>query len=419
MSIKRSGQRFEPFRDSELNIVIFNREKELQQKIDNFTDDEILANDENILVDNLYEEFRFVPVELLDEDISQRKMNQRKITVPNQMRAFSDEPRYFEVDGVVIDLRIPFTGEEILFTTTASTIMLSPFPSIALNDGFIELHYEFKLQNGTETRILHDLCDKRDRDIQSLRAGISYANNDVSTFNAGLRDKIHKMLKSKKEKVSSYRTLSQLLQIPVQQNDFAKMHIAVKRRIQPISHRLNRETTYTISDTDYKDILQAIKHIGSSIEQTPASYQSMGEEDFRNVVLGQLNGFYLGQATGETFRKSGKTDIRIEMDNRAAFVAECKMWSGPKKIGEAIDQLDHYLTWRDCKTALIFFVKQKNFLQILDTAKTALCALPNMRQVKEIDKNEFECTYNSDATPGQIISIRCFLFNTEAGTSKR
>lgn len=145
----------------------------------------------------------------------------------------------------------------------------------------------------------------------------------------------------------------------------------------------------------------------------------MSEEDLRNVILTQLNGFYLGQATGETFRKSGKTDIHIEKENRAAFVAECKIWSGQKKIGEAIDQLDHYLTWRDCKTALIFFVRQKSFLQILDTAKSALEALPNMRQVKAIDKNEFDCSYCSQATPGQIIRIRCFFFNAEAGISKR
>ena len=37
----------------------------------------------------------------------------------------------------------------------------------------------------------------------------------------------------------------------------------------------------------------------------------------------------------DRFRKKGKTDIRIEFENRAAFVAECKLWKGEKKILEA------------------------------------------------------------------------------------
>lgn len=412
-------RRIHPFHDSELRIVIFNRENALKKKIDQFTDDEILANDENILADNLYEEFRFIPVEIQDEDSCRRKMSTQKITVVNQFRVFQDEPQYFEVDGVVIDLCIPFVGDEILFQCKASTFSLSPYPDITILDGCIGLHYEFRIEKGAETRIVHDLCSKRDHDVQSLRAGISYANNDVVAFNSGLRDKALTMIKSKKEKVSSVHALSELLAIPVHQNGFAQAHIPVKRRIQPISHSYNRETVYSITDKDYDDILQAIKQIGSAIEQTPASYKSMNEEDLRNVLLAHLNGYYLGQATGEAFRKSGKTDIRIEKENRAAFVAECKIWNGEKGIEKAIGQMDHYLTWRDCKTALVFFVRRIDFLAILDTAKVNLKNQANIRSVKEIDRNEFDCSYCSQATPGQIIRIRCFFFNAEAGISKR
>ncbi len=74
-----------------------------------------------------------------------------------------------------------------------------------------------------------------------------------------------------------------------------------------------------------------------------------------------LNGTYLGGAVGEAFRNNGKTDICIEEKNRAAFVAECKMWTGQKAIADALKQLDSYLTWRDCKTALIYFVRKKIF----------------------------------------------------------
>lgn len=97
--------------------------------------------------------------------------------------------------------------------------------------------------------------------------------------------------------------------------------------------------------------------------------------------------------------------------NRSAFVAECKMWTGSKAMGEAIKQLDSYLTWRDCKTALIYFVRKKDFLQIIEKAKITLNSIENMREVKEKDKNEFSCVYMSNENPGQLVKIRVMFFN--------
>ncbi len=162
------------------------------------------------------------------------------------------------------------------------------------------------------------------------------------------------------------------------------------------------------------DILATIKHMGSTYERTPRSYKDMKEEDLRNTLLAALNGTYLGGAVGEAFRNNGKTDICIEEKNRAAFVAECKMWTGQKAIADALKQLDSYLTWRDCKTALIYFVRKKDFLAILQTAEEALRALPEMRQVQILDKNEFKCCMISTQNPGQQIQVRVMLFNMYA-----
>lgn len=137
----------------------------------------------------------------------------------------------------------------------------------------------------------------------------------------------------------------------------------------------------------------------------------MQEEDLRNTLLAALNGIYKGDATGETFRNNGKTDICIERDNRAAFVAECKMWNGPSAIKKAIDQLDGYLTWRDCKTALIFFVRRKDFISIVDAAHNAIENDPRVQQVKELDKNEFECIVVSNEKPGRKVKMRIMLFD--------
>jgi hypothetical protein len=130
-------------------------------------------------------------------------------------------------------------------------------------------------------------------------------------------------------------------------------------------------------------------------------------------MLAHLNGHYEGMATGETFRKSGKTDIRIEDQDRAAFVAECKLWKGKEELLKAIDQLLGYLTWRDCKTALILFNKQAaKFNDLLVKVPEALCEHQKFKR-ELVDGAEGEWRYNffSAEDESRQITIHVFIFN--------
>jgi hypothetical protein len=233
----------------------------------------------------------------------------------------------------------------------------------------------------------------------------------VAAFNNSLKQQAMKWLEEKKKKVEAYFSIATMFEVPIEKKEYAQTHIPLKRHIVPVAKHYETSNYYGILDGDYKDILDSIKHTGSTYERTPSSYKTLHEEDLRNTLLAALNATYKGDATGETFRNRGKTDICIERDNRAAFVAECKMWTGQKEIGNAIDQLDGYLTWRDCKTALIYFVRRKDFLKTLESAEAALRAYDGMRNVVSLDKNEFECLFLSKANPGQQIKMRVMLFN--------
>ena len=96
---------------------------------------------------------------------------------------------------------------------------------------------------------------------------------------------------------------------PLQKTAYAESHIAVRRKIAPISHTYDKKPIYCITDRDYNDILSTIKHTGCTYERTPASYKSLHEEDLRNTLLAALNASYMGDAFGEAFRNNGKTDI--------------------------------------------------------------------------------------------------------------
>jgi hypothetical protein len=203
-----------------------------------------------------------------------------------------------------------------------------------------------------------------------------------------------------------------MLEIPLEKTEEAALVIPVLRKIVPItSQYLEQAEAYYIQDSKYVEIMAFIRHFCITLERTPASYSTLGEEQLRDLILAMLNSHYVGRATGEAFRNNGKTDICVEQDNRAAFVAECKMWSGKQAMLDAIDQLDGYLTWRDCKTALILFVRNKTFFSVLETISETIKVHSSYKSCQAKAKNEFECTFTSKANAGQFITVRIIAFN--------
>ena len=184
-----------------------------------------------------------------------------------------------------------------------------------------------------------------------------------------------------------------------------------KRKTLELSTTSTRESNWCISDDEYREILGMIKNFYSTCERTPETYSSLNEEALRDLSLASLNSVYEGKAGGETFRHKGKTDISIEADNRAAFVAECKIWNGEKKFTDAIAQLLGYLTWRDVKTALIVFSRKRRFDDVLTHVSNALQSHEDIRSFKSIDKNEFDCQFVRSDKLGQITYVRVLVFD--------
>lgn len=396
-----------PFHDYDLGQVIANRNAAACRKIDNMSNEVIMANAPEILAENIYQEFFIEPVTIYEENVSQRSVSQGKIRryIRPEYRDYPGK-EYVEVDGVITTFFYPYTGEADLFKCRASTFSFSPYPEIDVYKDDVAITVECPLDEINPENMLSSVEQK----IRSIREGVALANSDVESFNRSLKYQAQKWLEDKKYKVEKYYRIAAALEVPVEKKAYAATHIPLQRKIVPVARQYDRSDYYCIADADYTDILETIKHTGSTYEQTPASLKGQ-EEDLRNLLLASLNAIYKGDAAGERFRNKGKTDICIERENRAAFVAECKMWTGPKAVGNAIEQLDGYLTWRDCKTALIYFVKKKEFLKILETAENALRACDGLRSVYKKDKNEFDCTFSSKSNPGQLVRMRVMLFN--------
>jgi len=122
--------------------------------------------------------------------------------------------------------------------------------------------------------------------------------------------------------------------------------------------------------------------------------------------------FELGNASGETFNKTGKTDIRLSYDSSVVFIAECKFWGGEKKYLETIDQLLAYLTWRDTKASIVVFVKQKDFSSILIKVRQSTSTHPNhLGYVDSSDENWFNFRFHINDDRNREIKLAIQLFH--------
>ncbi len=120
------------------------------------------------------------------------------------------------------------------------------------------------------------------------------------------------------------------------------------------------------------------------MERTPSVVLGKDEEDLRDYILVMLNGTFEGNATGETFVKSGKTDVLVRVEDRHVFVGECKWWKGAKAMGSAIDQLLGYLPWRDEKAALIVFIDNTDATAVFDKVEVAVREHPAFKRAGKV-----------------------------------
>lgn len=288
----------QPFRDFELRSCIAATKEKMKEKVENYSDAEIMANNLELLADNLYEEFYIQPIEILEEEVSRRSVMPKKIKrqrYPFVRNYHEDE--YVLVDGFIFAFSFPYTGEKDLFKCRASCFSISGYPEISIQNNFITFRYE-KTQNEMKEKDAKDTVMSRlSRDLADIKHGIELVNNDVTAFNDELRHIALLALQARKKNVEAFFSLAAMFEVPVQKTEYATTHVPLQRKILPINHKYEEQPSFCISNSNYNEILAAIKHTCCTYERTPASYRSLQEEDLRNTLLATLNATYQGQAT--------------------------------------------------------------------------------------------------------------------------
>jgi hypothetical protein len=381
-------------------------------EIEKLPKERFLANSDEQITNYLLSIFEIIPLKI-DRSLVERT-EPKEINLQRQ-GPFSERISYPSIE---VDITIPFTGNSELWKCRPSSFSYNPPRGEILKthsnglQGVLTIkvgyyHDEFKGENVNKE--IEDLLNSVDSNLRTIESDIEKHSKKMEQE---IRDRVHK----RRERLNAILEQEKSIEIPVTKRrgapDFTELPI-VRKEILSLKERTESEESYSISDSTYEHILELIRHQGSTFERTPKTYFVHNEEELRDILLAQLNGYFQGRASGETFRNNGKTDICIEEKNRAAFIAECKVWDGDKKILDAIDQMLGYLTWRDVKTALIVFNKDvAGFSELMDRIPQIIRSHPKFISIQtNKNKNEWELIVNSAEDNGRKIKVLLFMFN--------
>jgi len=208
-----------------------------------------------------------------------------------------------------------------------------------------------------------------------LSKGAEAIARDVEAFNGSLRAYALEAIEKRRKAILEHQQFLGNLSLPVLRDDRAPTAFGpppVRRRETPARETGTKAPEAKAEpqlDEFYKHILDVIRAVGRGLERSPGSFRDADEEALRDHMLVTLNTHYVGATYAEAFNRSGKTDILIRVHDLNAFIGECKWWHGPKAAQDALDQLFGYMTWRDSRVALIFYVKAKEITPVLDKAR--------------------------------------------------
>ncbi|WEK20456.1 MAG: hypothetical protein P0Y49_04805 [Candidatus Pedobacter colombiensis] len=279
----------------------------------------------------------------------------------------------YETEVYTFTATYQFSGSGILFTIRPSTwTMTSTEIYVVQNSGLVS--FKFKLYKKDPAEFEREKNSKRSKAFTNL----ANANSFVNSYNQSISSYVETAFTTEKNKYLSENDFFAAINIKVN-NDTISVFTppTIEKKVIPqpqVSLQKEFASEPTMAKGMYEDILKVIYDSGKSMEKKPALYSGKDEEGLRDQFLFVLETRYEGTtASGETFNRGGKTDIILKYANDGSnlFVAECKVWHGSSEFLKAISQLfDNYLTWRDSKAALILFVNNKDFSNVLSTIRT-------------------------------------------------
>jgi hypothetical protein len=322
-----------------------------------------------------------------------------------------DQSQPFYVAGTEIEITLPFEGDADAFDIQPTSFLICP-PIAEVRGSILLLKIQgINLQS-------EQVRTSIDQTLLDIKKHLDTLRKDTEALNKELLQLATTGINRRKAKLLENQNLVASLGFPLKERaDSPRTFVApeVRRKIVPTlpaASTLPYKPEPTLSLKDYDYILKIIQDMARVMELSPSAFAAMNEEALRSHFLVQLNGHYEGGATGETFNYEGKTDILIRAQGKNIFIAECKYWSGPKKLQETIDQLLSYSSWRDTKVAIIIFNRNKDFSAVLDSIPATVIKHPNCKRFigRQLETN-FRYTFSHRDDPNRELTLTVIAFD--------
>lgn len=404
------------FNDGFLTDVTSSQLQKLKDDIDNLSLDEMENTSKEAWINYFVSQYTLESLKLYPETMEITDLEDIKIEKVTWIsRCSFDPPETAEVQGVNVASKVGFSGNPDLLRFIPQIHQLQGFTVDSIekpndeNIGYLHFSLEQELAHVDETTVMDHFRNK----VTQLEKEIQSSASITDKYNDSLKGVVQHALDKKLSEAGQFAKLRKSLGVPLEQKEGAPKPKTIqlpKKKMKfnkPQKAEVN-EPEYTISDSDYFHITEVIGDLCASWETAPSVYNLHNEEELRQMILGVLNSHY-DNTTGETFRNKGKTDIYIPYENKAAYIAECKVWKGQAQLRKAISQLFSYTTWRDTKVSLVIFNKNiANYDEVLTKIDRFL--VENAFDIKREKHELWICKILNDDTE-QIMTVTVQVFN--------
>lgn len=395
-------------------------QEKIASEIATFSNEKIVMSDFDQWIEYYYQKYYAEELSLF-ESYKVTEADESTLTDYNPFFSNSSyEKQTVEVPAYKFTIKIPFSGNSELLSLKPSTFYLLRFPATLIrgkNGDLDQISIELEFRK-SEIRNKEDLASFVEKqfgnEFKHYRDTIINVNSDAHAFNASLKQYIRSCLEKRKSRANDFIAVCEKLNIPMKGSDNAPNTIPIPlkkipKQLPTVPQIKRLEPEYGISDSDYQNIENIVDMYCTSCEKVASTFSKIDEEGIRDAIVSALNTHYTN-VTGESFRKEGKTDILIEFNGKAGYIAECKIWHGIQALEDALIQLNGYMTWRDYKVSLILFNKKNaNFSQV--RANIDSWVKKNASSVKHNAANIWNCIVKrSDGDESYELSIFVYDF---------
>jgi hypothetical protein len=377
--------------------------KESDKAINSINPDTLLNTPTADVVEDIVDKYKLeVPI-LLRNDAHLDPPREVMLTV-------QDYGRTIHPTGTLLTLHVPFAGDAGMFWVQPSTYDSGP-PRGTLNGQELILRMRgTNLEPAAVEKHFNSILDDFERYF-------NWQRGSADQFLAELIQRVRQTIEARKARLLADRNMVANLPFKIKaRGDSTQTYVAPLKRKQMVFQREPVSCSFkpepVLAEADYQHILKVFEGMTQTMERNPSTFTKLDEEALRDMYLVPLNGHFEGAATGETFNAEGKTDILIRVEDRNIFIGECKIWRGPKYFTEAIDQLLGYLTWRDTKTAIIVFNRNKGLSAVLKSVQETLAEHPHLKKGPTAeDESRFRCVFRNPSDPNHEVIVTTLVFD--------